>query len=487
MNCEIKILFLKDHDGSIRNCSVADYSYLDYVSSDWELDSNCPKCSDSFKIKIFFETGGTRLEEKASDKHEVLVVESPFYLEEEETSPCTVTLEKNHKTQLPLHFYEKDSFQDLNEDITEERLDEEFIEQTLEENHLLLEMKPRFNSIKNQLFECDICSAQYSNFATLKRHIRQIHLPDLPPTCICYACTPPRPFKTKRGYNSHKRRHHPVVKQKVKKFICPVCNESFSNIPARETHYINCGSNVKFVAPTCYLCHKVFQKWKSTIRHVEEVHFKTGNFKCDICGNVSSQKVLHENHMELHKSNDPRPYKCHCGKGFKGRKSLRVHQINNHDCGTTTEAICEICGDVFLTRSALAYHVNRMHRERKIFTCPVCNKELHTKYSLKTHMDAVHIKPGKDSEKFPCDQCDYVGLQQKYLDTHKLQHADPLVKPKCSFCNKTFINKNLVRRHEMIHTDSRPHSCDICGRNFRHSFDLKSHLRLHSGTESCIR
>lgn len=511
MDYEIKILLTKDENNDEKSCSVADYSYLDYVAPAFLLDSKCPRCSDVIKIKVFIET--YKAEDQPIMKHEVLIKGSPigsYHFEEEESyDHCDDTKENEivkpiklmkKMPQNPIAIknneisHENQIFQDfdsIDEEMIEERLDEDLVDklwqeetndETTQDDTKPYQRRNRRPTERGE-FICDICSAKCNCIAQIRRHMQLRHLPEQPIKYNCTACIPPKPFRALSSYAWHMNNKHPELEYKAKKFTCPICKVEFRNTFARETHYRKCGPNSKAQSPTCHLCQKVYRHWKSVIRHVEAVHFKAGNFNCTICGFVSSRKLQHEDHMETHKSNNPRPYKCphaDCGKRFKTRKSRQNHLTHIHKYNSETEAICEACGEAFQTRAALSYHISRQHREREVYPCPVCNKELHTKYSLKTHMATVHVEP-TENEKFPCDQCDYVGIKLSYLEIHKLQHADPKDKPKCSYCGKAFINKNLVRRHEMIHLDARPHVCQVCNRCFRHSFDLKSHMRLHTG------
>mmetsp|Transcript_20306 Transcript_20306/g.40957 ORF Transcript_20306/g.40957 Transcript_20306/m.40957 type:complete len:402 (+) Transcript_20306:66-1271(+) len=56
------------------------------------------------------------------------------------------------------------------------------------------------------------------------------------------------------------------------------------------------------------------------------------------------------------------------------------------------------------------------------------------------------------------------------------------VKPfACDVCQKRFGTRSLVKRHKMIHSDSRPHPCPDCPKRFRQREHLIKHQRLHTG------
>lgn len=175
----------------------------------------------------------------------------------------------------------------------------------------------------------------------------------------CYA-----KFKTKESLEIHTKCHV----EKSHNFMCPSCNEIFSN-------------------------------WRTVRFHMWKLHkIDTDLFECDICHDFKTDtmsKLLV--HKEIHSEN--RPYTCHvCGKGFRQYSQMKNHEAIHSNEDTTRgpepakhKRQCDICKRVFATQKCMMVHVEEVHGKNKPFKCSYCGYATSRKAMLISH-ERTHTK-----------------------------------------------------------------------------------------------
>lgn len=216
-------------------------------------------------------------------------------------------------------------------------------------------------------------------------------------------------------------------------------------------------------------------------------------FQCSKCGNTYKSKSYLERHMRSHRTQ--KPFGCRvCGKKFALKTILRYH-LKTHS--PQKPLSCSVCGMTLKNKAMLKSHV-RIHTGIKPYGCSVCHRRFRFRCKYNVHKcvdesrrpvscprcdetlpNRAHLKKHMETHKvnakklFKCKVCTSDLESSSQLKEHMKNHPNVRL-CRCLVCGKAFSRKGL-RRHMVVHLESKPFTCGDCGRGFFWPFQLKRH------------
>lgn len=138
---------------------------------------------------------------------------------------------------------------------------------------------------------------------------------------------------------------------------------------------------------------------------------------------------------------------------------------------------CSQCNKSFNTVHGLEVHVRRTHAGAlRPHCCELCGKTFGHEISLQQHKQTIH----SSAKNFNCTICGKCFKRSSTLSTHMLIHSN--TRPySCSYCGKRFHQKSDMKKHTYVHTGERPYQCGACNKSFSQSSNLITHMRKHNG------
>ncbi|XP_071806483.1 PR domain zinc finger protein 15-like [Asterias amurensis] len=338
-------------------------------------------------------------------------------------------------------------------------------------------------------YSCGECSREFSTSTGLRIHEASVHMEKV---CLCTYCE--YSALTKLTLHEHILSNHP---------------ENNLDIPESQKLY-------------CDKCNSVFLRRGTLHRH--QLNHKKVEFKCEKCDKTYRRK----DSLKKHNCLTTRIRTVSVDRSVSVDRTVSINTMTEHVCNTANVYECQICLQMYSNKSSMRYHT-QTHSD-KIYTCNICNKEFHKRFSFDSHKfqhlrvatnregvkELIQIED-KTDEIHSCHlcPCQFTRLQpllnhlQKYhsvtsnglicipcqrffptqddLAYHETQHYRvPLPEDitldnfhGCPTCCKVFISDSSLQSHKGRHDEQKNHVCEFCGSRFRRADGLKQHIRGH--------
>jgi len=136
---------------------------------------------------------------------------------------------------------------------------------------------------------------------------------------------------------------------------------------------------------------------------------------------------------------------------------------------------CTACNKMFQSKYALERHMYSQHTKLSV-ACTVCRRVYNSFHALKAHTKLIHLKTG-----YQCEICKRRLLSTDSLEAHLQRHEgsrniDTYI---CTTCGETFLTKNKLNKHVIIHGEVNPYVCPVCQKAFEKRANQVQHILTH--------
>lgn len=221
-------------------------------------------------------------------------------------------------------------------------------------------------------FRCYICNRSFMDKFKLKIH-QSIHDGVKPYQCdVCG-----RMFNRNANMTRHRAKHFEQT--------CRHCQRVFKNTQSLREHLKDIHADTLTPKSNC----KTTRAGKGD---GNKTNASGDNFICGYCGKQVTSYYSLLDHERIHTGD--KPYVCqHCGKAFRSITARWDHMVR-HEKGNY---ICELCGKIMSNKLNLRRHL-RKHAaiEQRRFECKECGKLFHVKWRLNAHLMRIHHSGPRD-------------------------------------------------------------------------------------------
>lgn len=268
------------------------------------------------------------------------------------------------------------------------------------------------------------------------------------------------------GWNGNPEEDYPIEVQtnnEDDQYLDAVRNDDAASEWSEHVEYLDDNDDVDATIPTDLGLNSVKRERRRSRRTIPALspHGGPERFECDLCGQIYLTKSNLLNHLQRHLG--IKTIRCgDCDATFAWHRQLHTHRLRCHTSGPLQQFKCEYAN---------------------------CTKSYLMKNVLRDHVRIAHLGRKKNVKKYVCETCGVLKNSTAALKSHMHLHQDPSIWPfPCGSCSARFRSKLAMKYHyDRRHLKIRNVPCTECDARFVTNGELRQHMISHKDgpSEQC--
>ena len=221
-------------------------------------------------------------------------------------------------------------------------------------------------------------------------------------------------------------------------FPCQKCNRVFKTNDKLDGH-MNQAHSSPDQKSKCPKCAKEFKRKENLRDHTRTVHAdKSQETPCDECGKVFNTRKAMSKHKRLFHATETNL--CYmCGFKTKDTANLAKHIMRIH-LKNVPKYQCTLCPITTANKGNLDVHMNAVHYKVKMLQCYECGVNVARHYELSRHCRMVHLKVKSLND----------NISKKRAEKMAVQNDRKIFS--CPYCDKrVWLNSEIIEHIEKVH------------------------------------